>query len=202
MGNDDEWEEKLHEYFEGQRMIPILMKEITADDVGKIKEKLIKYALESDEEITLLIDTNGGATEANLSLVDFIRFLGVPVKGIVLQRCKSIGVAILQGCLNRLAAPHSSFFVHSMHCEFSYDIGMPDRKLREMFLVRVKRSRTLHSQYVRIIASRSLKKEEEILKLCKQGDLYNWHFTAEEARELNLIDGIISEPLFGKRHEG
>jgi ATP-dependent Clp protease protease subunit len=81
-------------------MLPCRIDEKIATD---LRYRLLELSLESDEEIRLVIDSDGGYSEPSLSITDMIASITAPVIGIVIGKCYSMAVVILQACRKRLA---------------------------------------------------------------------------------------------------
>jgi ATP-dependent Clp protease protease subunit len=83
--------EKLQE-----RRTVTLNDNINQEQAANLGHRLLELALESDEEIRLLIDSDGGNVQPALSICDVIASIKAPVIGIVIGRCFSMAVVILQ----------------------------------------------------------------------------------------------------------
>lgn len=66
-----------------------LTNSINEAQAADLRHRLMELGFASDNEIRLLIDSNGGATQCSLSICDMISCLQAPVTGIVVGQCFS-----------------------------------------------------------------------------------------------------------------
>jgi|LakMenE18May11ns_1017448.scaffolds.fasta_scaffold9898370_5 ATP-dependent Clp protease protease subunit len=135
-----------------------------------IKGLSILVRLSESEPIQLVIDSEGGETIQGFAIMNYIRTLPNEVIGIVIGRCCSAAVIILQGCTKRNAMPDSVVMIH--------------RGVRnDMF------DKRLDERADKFIADRMGWTVQKLDKF----QSYDRYLFAEEALEINLIDEILGK---------
>lgn len=171
-----------------QQRVLFLGEDITENRLNDIRVEIVRMALASSEEITLIIDTRGGDCEPTLWFVDFLQTIDVPVVGVVNGKCYSCGIFILQGCAERKATMHSQFYIHSTEGTFRYSPF--DKKLEEKWKVSLEQSGRILTQMNALLAERANVSLEMVQEWCRKGDDLDWHFSTQEALEMGLLDSI------------
>ena len=182
-------QEKLNE-----RRIITLSNDINREQSDKIRKKLLEFEIESDKEIYLLIDSNGGDTQSAFSICDLISCLKAPVTGIVVGRCSSAAVTILQSCKKRHALKHTFFFLHFVSVSFNFSIHLSDEEIKAIFERRRYEGKDQQAKSEQLVAARTGKSVDDIRKLMREGDVLDARLSAEEAIAYGLIDEIIESP--------
>ncbi|HUC02177.1 MAG TPA: ATP-dependent Clp protease proteolytic subunit [Candidatus Paceibacterota bacterium] len=175
---------------QGQRTV-FLLDNIDHDRAEKVCQMLIGLALESDKEIRLIVDCDGGNASPAFSICDTIASIRVPVIGVVMGNCWSMAVPILQSCSRRVASPHSVFLLHCIKTSFDFSHSLPKKTIRAIFERRLLEGRDWQVRFERFIAKRAGKSQAAIRKLMCDGDVLDARLSAEEALAHNLIDEII-----------
>lgn len=188
--------ERLH----GQRTV-VLTDCIDEEQTTSLLNKLLEFNLDSHREIRLLINSNGGQTQPALSICDIISSIVSPVTGIVINRCFSMALVILQTCKKRLALKHALFLPHFTTTNLHFSHLLSEEDIRALFERRYLEGRNTQRKSERLIASRSGMSIREIRRLMRDGDVLGAQLSAEEARTVGLIDRIIENPkwLFAKK---
>jgi ATP-dependent Clp endopeptidase proteolytic subunit ClpP len=182
-------QEKLHE-----RRIVALSDNINSEQADKLRRKLLEFELESDREILLIIDSDGGGTASALSICDAISCLRAPITGIVVGECSSMAVVVLQMCAKRKALKYARFLLHFLSTNFSFSNHLSDEDIEKLYRRRLVEGRNGQIYSEQVIAGRTGKPVEEIRELMLDGDTLDARLNAEEAKKLNLIDEIIDDP--------
>jgi len=175
-----------------KRRIVVLFGEINARNLKDLKRNLLYLSSQSNEEIKILIDTGGGDFEDSLHFFDFLRILKPPITGIVLDRCDSMGIIVLQACNTRLATPYSHFLIHSISLYFRFSSSEKRESLYKKFQKRLEVTYANQEIMNNLLIERTKLKKEKLEELIKKG---NDHIDImpNVAKEANLIDGIISD---------
>lgn len=185
-------QDEIHDRFLRKRTIRV--GELTSDHIGSIQKDLWCLSLENKRrEVRLIIDSVGGEATGTLDLVALIQSLPVLTTGVVIRKCMSAAVTLLQACNNRLATPFCHFHLHHLHCDsFTYDTSEPDNVIISRLQAHIRCSRALNETNASLIAKRSGKSVAQILELMTFGEKNPDSFlSATEAKELGLIDDII-----------
>src|SRR5215510_5837522 len=151
-------------------------------------ERLRELANENDRPITVFINSAGGNVTDGLALHDAIRHVikrGIEVKIIVQGMAYSMGSIVLQAASEgkRLAFPHSWIMIH----EPAKWAGWQSTTAAAQHLDRLKQ---MQAQIYQILATRSGKPLQKIIRDTKRTDLY---LDADHAVEYGLIDGIVED---------
>lgn len=148
---------------------------------------LIAHAnLNPEEEITLLIDSDGGATSALILILDVIDLMKVPIKTICLSRAFSAGAILLAAGTKgkRYALSNSMIMIHGLQCLYPY--GGYDIKSADQYLDILNHH---NNSVMQILAQNTNKTFEQVMEDCKK-DLY---LTPQEALDYGIIDKIIDD---------
>ncbi len=178
---------ELLEQLYSMRVIP-LIGQIDGESVDTIKKSMFSLTMKSDEQIILFIDSSGGEVHTGFSLIDTMLMLRVPIIGVVAGACHSMAVPVLQACTKRFATKHSTFILHPLSSTRKYRYDDDFQRVTED-TGRI--SATLHQQYVQFVAKRSKKSEDDIDRICKQGDRFGGFLFTDDALEWGLIDEIL-----------
>lgn len=160
-----------------------------SDGIGAVISSIISYWNKVDKDITkgdrkpisIIIDSPGGSLTDTFTIIDAIKLSKTPVYTIV------IGVAYSGGCLvamtghKRYAYPHASFMLH----EGSTSTGGDSHKF-----INYSKFYQLQLKQLRDIVISNTKMTDEFYESIKRDDYW---LTAEEAKEMGIIDEIIKE---------
>ena len=145
--------------------------EINEDSSMKVIKGLsILTRISDSDPIVLIINSEGGETIQGLAIMDYIRSLSNEVTGIVVGRCCSAAVVVLQGCTHRHAMSSAVLMIHR-----GQRVDIFDKRLDE--------------RADKIIAARM---NWTVSKLDKF-QTYDRYLFAEEALAINLIDQIVGK---------
>lgn len=133
------------------------------------------------KEILLYIDSEGGKTQAGMSIYDMIYCSRIPVTGIVYRRAYSAAAIILQACHQRVAMQNAEILFHP--CSFELGLDEIDEDMEQgLRLVKQRESNHTH-----IVAVRSGKSVEEAWDFIKR----ETYLSAEKALEHGFVDKVI-----------
>lgn len=163
-----------------------LIGDIEKDTARGVIERMRELANDSSRPITLYINSAGGNVTDGLAIHDSIRQLvnrGVQITIIVQGMAYSMGSVILQAASDgrRLSLPHSWIMIH----EPAKWAGWQSTSAAAQHLDRLKQ---MQSQIYEILAKRSGKPLQKIIRDTKRTDFY---LDAKKALEYGLIDGIV-----------
>jgi ATP-dependent Clp protease, protease subunit len=135
------------------------------------------------KEISMYINSPGGAVTAGLSIYDTMQFIKCPVSTIVMGQAASMGSLLSTAGAKdmRFALPHASIMVHQP--SGGYQGQVTDIMIHAQYVERLKRR--LNEIYVKH-SGRSIKDIEAAL----ERDNF---MTAVEAKDFGLIDKVIEE---------
>ena len=163
-----------------------LIGDIEKDIARNVIERLRELANENGRPITLYINSAGGNVTDGLAIHDSIRQIvnrGIEVTIVVQGMAYSRGSVVLQAASSgrRLALPHSWIMIH----EPAKWAGWQSTSAAAQHLDRLKQ---MQAQIYRILAARSGKPLQKIIRDTKRKDFY---LDATPALEYGLIDGIL-----------
>lgn len=163
-----------------------LIGDIEKDTARAVIERIRELANDSSRPITLYINSAGGNVTDGLAIHDSIRQLvgrGVEITIVVQGMAYSMGSVVLQAASTgrRLSLPHSWIMIH----EPAKWAGWQSTSAAAQHLDRLKQ---MQRQIYEILASRSGKPLQKIIRDTKRTDFY---LDAQKALEYGLIDGVI-----------
>lgn len=163
-----------------------LIGDIEKDVAKNVIERLRELANDSPRPITLYINSAGGNVTDGLAIHDSIRNIvsrGIEVTVVVQGMAYSMGSVVLQAASEgrRLSLPHSWIMIH----EPAKWAGWQSTSAAAQHLDRLKQ---MQAQIYQILAARSGKPLQKIIRDTKRTDFY---LDAKSAREYGLIDGIM-----------
>ena len=164
-----------------------LIGDIEKDIARNVFERLRELANDSSRPITLYINSAGGNVTDGLAIHDSIRHIvsrGIEVTIVVQGMAYSMGSVVLQAASDgrRLSLPHSWIMIH----EPAKWAGWQSTSAAAQHLDRLKQ---MQAQIYRILAHRSGKPLQKIIRDTKRTDFY---LDATSALEYGLIDGIVA----------
>jgi len=163
-----------------------LIGDIEKDTARAVIERLREFANENSRPMTLYINSAGGNVTDGLAIHDAVREIvshGVEVTIVVQGMAYSMGSVVLQAASTgrRLAYPHSWIMIH----EPAKWAGWQSTSAAAQHLDRLKQ---MQAQIYQILATRSGKPLQKIIRDTKRTDFY---LDARKALEYGLIDGIV-----------
>lgn len=182
-------EELVRDALMQRRTIPIVG-EINKKSVGDALERMFKLQLQSNEPITLMIDSGGGNTYEALRLCDYMKLvLSVPFHAYVVGTCMSSATFILLSCEVRVGTPHARFLVHNGR----YDGSSFSHSNMDAELEACRREiRKTEDLVVAFYESALGKGKPEVRAMMARGDgKFDDYLTAYEALSAGLIDKIL-----------
>jgi ATP-dependent Clp protease protease subunit len=106
------WDSRTVTYYGNNTRSILVSGEINQELANTVGSQLRQLASESDEPISVFINTWGGGLIDSLVIYDTIKSIKPPVITIVVGCCYSGGLVILSAGDLRLATKHSRFFYH------------------------------------------------------------------------------------------
>ena len=163
-----------------------LIGDIEKDTARAVIERLREFANDNSRPITLYINSAGGNVTDGLAIHDAVREIvarDIEVTIIVQGMAYSMGSVVLQAASDgrRLSYPHSWIMIH----EPAKWAGWQSTSAAAQHLDRLKQ---MQAQIYQILASRSGKPLQKIIRDTKRTDFY---LDARKALEYGLIDGIV-----------
>lgn len=183
--------DQFHEYgvYTPARII-MLDGEIDSESASQFIKNIRLLDHVNSQDITVLIDSNGGSVRRGMSIIDAIRECNSKVITHAVGQCYSMAAIIFQAGDERLMSANSTLMIHVG--EEGYDADHPinlDRWIKE--------SRRLgdvadNLLYERIKEKKPRFKKEKFKELLTFDTIY----TAEEAMEIGLADKIAEHKEF------
>ena len=160
-----------------------------SDGIGAVISSVISYWNKIDKDITkenrkpisIIIDSPGGSLTDTFTIIDAIKLSKTPVHTIVIGTAYSGGCLVAMTGHKRYAYPHASFMLH----EGSTSTGGDSHKF-----INYSKFYQLQLKQLRDIVISNTKMTDEFYESIKRDDYW---LTAEEAKEMGMIDEIIKE---------
>ena len=167
---------------------------INEEKIHDLNRRLMRLQFESNDPITMLINSNGGQSDQALQLCDLMRYvLKAPVHGMVVGRCCSAATFILLHCARRAATPYSRFIIHTGKSELTLELDYELEHSIEHLLLEGQR---LRARSERIYKEKLKLSISEVRRMLKRGNQdFNENMDAHEALKIGLIDEIVTEKL-------
>ncbi len=173
-----------------KRLIPFFLK-VDAELFEIVQINLLNLAAESNDPITIYFHSEGGDGWLGHLLGQLIDHLPCNVIGIA-EKAHSAACAVLQHCTERLILPAGMVLVHSVQPspEFPFRI-----ERGQYFHEQIEHCDHLMSWTQRLMRDHLIARtglpEARIDEIIARGDNVGYLIVAEEAKELNLVDGIL-----------
>lgn len=137
-----------------------------------------------NQEISLYINSPGGAVDDTLALYDTMRFLSSPIATFCIGRAYSGGAVLLTAGTKgrRFILPHAKVMIHQPYGGVTGQAE--DIRLQAEQIIKSK-------QILTGIISKHTGQDIEQVRRDSERDKY---FTAEEAKAYGLVDEVLSEP--------
>ncbi|KAI1617698.1 ATP-dependent Clp protease [Exophiala viscosa] len=150
-----------------------------------VTASLLYLESESDQPISMYINSPGGSVTAGLSIYDCMNYIVPEVSTLVLGQAASMGSLILAGgsAGKRYCLPHSSIMLHQPSGGYfgvAADIAI---HAKEILRVRTQ----LNQIYERHLTGKKKKTLEEIEKMMER----DYFLSAQEALDLGVVDQIL-----------
>ena len=144
---------------------------------------LFLEAEDPDKDIFLYINSPGGSVYSGLAIYDTMQFIKPDVQTICVGIAMSMGALLLGGGAagKRMATPNSKILIHQVSGGFQGQATDIEIHAREIIDIRRKLDE--------IIAKHTAQPLEKV----SQDTDRDYFMSAEEAREYNIIDRVISE---------
>lgn len=152
----------------------------TADE---LIEALMALDSESDEEITLYINSPGGEVSSGLAVYDFISTMRSPVRTVVIGTAASMGAILFLAGKEREVMEHSLIMLHDP----SYSTGDIGGKKPHEIQKQVDKLMETREELATIIASVTGQPLEKIYEICKEDTFFN----ARESIGFGLATRIV-----------
>lgn len=159
----------------------------------RITMSLTLLNTQSNDPVTLNIDSSGGDVSVGLVIYDAIRLSEAMVWGVVCGSAHSMASVILQACDMRKMTRHSTLLIHNIRRSVRLKMLLPDEeniygRVNVDSMVKEWDS-TIRSQgnVIKIYSERTGRTPTEIINAMNAEKV----FTADEAKEFGLIDEVI-----------
>lgn len=165
--------------------ILVLAGEVDQDEMKTLCRRLMLLKQRGNEPVMIILNSVGGEVYAGLLAFDTIKDLirsGIDVTIETRGIAASMGAILLQAGTKRIASPHSRIMIHEVS---SWSWGKASELEEEAI-----ETKKVNAMLAQIVAERSGKTIEEVLKLIKKKDYW---MSASEALEFGLIDLIAGQ---------
>ncbi len=164
----------------GERII-FLGQAVDDDIANKITAQLLLLAADPDRDIYLYINSPGGSVTAGMAIYDTMQYIKNDVVTIAMGLAASMGQFLLTAGTpgKRFALPNAEILMHQPSAGLAGSAS--DIKIHAEQLLRTKK------KMAEITARHSGRSMEDITR---DSDRDRW-FSAEEARDYGLLDGVI-----------
>lgn len=171
-----------------KRRVIFLDKEINGDSVNEAIRQIILMSLESDECVTLVIDSPGGSIKAGFQLIDTMESVPCTIRTVALGNAASMGALILAAGTKgyRFCSKRSKIMIHEPL--ISGGVGGSTTQIESIANDLKDRRETIN----RMLCSYT----GQSMKTMKKATSYDHWFDAKEALDFGLVDHIADKNLY------
>lgn len=163
-----------------------LTDEVNASSTNELMKQLMYLENEDNtKEITIYINSPGGAVISGLAVYDLLSLMKSPIRTVCVGTAASMGAILFLAGQKREMLPHTRLMIHDPSYSHN-DIG--GRKPHEI-QHELDKLNEVRESLAEIVARKTGKSIEEIYDLTAEDTYYN----AEEAVEFGLATGIIDK---------
>lgn len=169
------------------------LRDVNEEAVERITMSLTLLNTQSNDPITLNIDSSGGDVSVGLVIYDAIRLSEAMVSGVVCGSAHSMASVVLQACDMRKMTRHSTLLIHNIRRSVRLKMILPDGdnpygRVDVDSMVK-EWDPTIRSQgnIIKIYSDRTSRTPTEIINAMNAEKV----FIADEAKEFGLIDEVI-----------
>lgn len=178
-------------YWHAHRRI-LVTGELTVESLRKATLELTKLDYESNEPITLMIESGGGAVVPTHQFEDIISALNSPVDALVIGNCASMGVDLVQMCRQRIMMPSARILVHYIRNDQRWVCDDLDQLEKDIEYFRQRMEETAERRLA-LYTKRTGLSAEKIKELFRHGEVHQSYFSAKQAFEMGLVDKIETD---------
>lgn len=163
--------------------ILFISEDISKDIAASLSAMLLFYDFQNNEEITLIINTNGGDTDALMNIYDIMQMIKSPIKTICLGKAYSAGAFILSAGTKgkRFITENSVVMIHGVQLNMVY--GSQSESANYLNFIKN------HNDALMQKLSKHTGKDIEQIRLDCKNDKY---FDANAAIEYGLVDQVLN----------
>jgi len=170
----------LQAKFLGKRCVSI-SGEINEESSVDFTDKILDLNLESNEPITVLINSNGGEINSGLLMYDAIVGSKAPIRMICRGKAYSMGAVLFACAKERYMLPNSELMLHQPMLGGKVSGNASSIKSISDSMLETKK------KINKLLSKHTKKTEEEI----DEATSFDHYFSPEESIEFNLCDEII-----------
>lgn len=172
----------LDSYLTEERQI-FISHEFNDDMADIVIKKLFYLAQQSDDDITIYINSPGGSVSAGLAIIDVMNLIKPDIKTICLGMAASMGAMLLiHGTKGkRFVTVNSEVMIHQ-------PLGGAKGQATDIE-IQAKQIIKTKQKLISMIADRTGQPYDKVYQDCERDN----YLTAEEAKEYGLIDGILTD---------
>lgn len=170
----------LQAKFLGKRCVSI-SGEINEESAVDFTDKILDLNLESNETITVLINSNGGEINSGLLMYDAIVGSKAPIRMICRGKAYSMGAVLFACAKERYMLPNSELMLHQPMLGGKVSGNASSIKSISDSMLETKK------KINKLLSKHTKKTEEEI----DEATSFDHYFSPEESIEFNLCDEII-----------
>ena len=170
----------LQAKFLGKRCVSI-SGEINEESAVDFTDKILDLNLESNEPITVLINSNGGEINSGLLMYDAIVGSKAPIRMICRGKAYSMGAVLFACAKERYMLPNSELMLHQPMLGGKVAGNASSIKSISDSMLETKK------KINKLLSKHTKKTEEEI----DEATSFDHYFSPEESIEFNLCDEII-----------
>lgn len=166
--------------------------EIDNEKAKDVIDQLLRFDIQSPKDITMYINSNGGAVSSGLAIYDTMNMIKSDVSTIGVGKCSSIAsILLVNGTKGkRFILPNASVMIHEVS---SFSTG----KVGEM-QNRLDHSKDLNYKIFKILAEKSNRSYKQIKK---EATGIDWWLSANNALQYGIVDKVLGgDSDVPKRH--
>ena len=165
----------------GERIV-LLGSEVRDDNANEICAALLLLAAQSDQDISLYINSPGGSVTAGMAVYDTMKFVNCDISTVAMGMAASMGQFLVSAGTRgkRYALPHARIMMHQPSGGMGGSASDIKIQAEQMLMIK--------QQLAELTAEHTGQTVEQIEK---DSDRDRW-FTAEQAEQYGLIDRVMT----------
>jgi len=170
----------------------MLSGQLNASSIRVASLECLKLELQSNEPITLLLESGGGDVEVSQQFADLISSLNSPVDVVAINDCSSMAVDLMQMCRRRMLLPSTRLLVHYIRYSRKWIGDDPEILDGDLKYFKEELDQSRESRLA-LYERRTGLSRERLAEIFRYGEVHASYFTAQQAVGFGMADEILTD---------